>query len=101
MSEAGYPDAAPVKLPGALESHPRLVADDVESKQRSLTDLIADTNVVAALESADELATATARGRESESTCQKLHARRRCRQFSGSEALERFCDARARHGAAV
>jgi len=73
----------------------------VESKQRSLTDLIADTNVIATLEPADELAAAIARGSDSESTGQKLHSCRRCRQLSGPETLERFCDTRVRHGAAV
>lgn len=73
----GFPgDAVAVTLTGAFESYPRLVTDDVESKQRFLTYLIANPNVVAALESSDDLAAAIARGRESESARQKLHARR-------------------------
>jgi len=87
-----------VELSGALESHPRLVADDVEAKQRSVTDLIADTNVIATFESADELAAATARGRESKPASQKLHAGRRCRQLTRPEPLKGFCDTRGRHG---
>jgi hypothetical protein len=76
------------------------MADDVETKQRSITNMIADTNVVAAFESTDELAAATARVRESKSTGQKLHLRGRCRKLSRPETLERFCNTAARHGSA-
>jgi hypothetical protein len=100
MSRRGVKSPGVMRLRGALESHPRLMADDVETKQRSITNMIADTNVVAAFESTDELAAATARVRESKSTGQKLHLRGRCRKLSRPETLERFCNTAARHGSA-